>query len=169
MRGAWILAAGLATLIAGVRALNSQVIPQPGPPYPIGCAYNTSPPTLTNQQAGWVQCDSTGKIIVSTTGGSVTTTPSAVTTTEVAVAPTATVFSALLVTSTTRKGCLIQNTGTTLGYVYFGATASATTANSFQVAAAQAISCATQTGAVLTDNIAGTCASSTCAFIVGSQ
>lgn len=107
--------------------------------------------------------------IVSGTGATVTTAPTALTTTETAVAPTATTFSSLLAASATRKGCLVQNTGTTLGYVYFGATGSATTANAFQVAVGSAISCATQTGGVLTDNVAGTCASSTCAFIVGSQ
>ena len=101
--------------------------------------------------------------------GTTTSTPTALTSTEVAVAPTATVFSSLLAASSTRKGCLIQNTGTTLGYVYFGATGSATTSNTFQVTAGNAISCATQTGGVVTENVAGTCASSTCAFVVGSQ
>jgi hypothetical protein len=48
-------------------APNAQVIPQPGPPVPIGCAYNTTPPTLTNGQAGWVQCDANGQLL--TTGG----------------------------------------------------------------------------------------------------
>lgn len=47
----------------------AQVIPQPGPPMLMGCAYNTSPPTLTNGQAGWVQCDSAGSVITSGGGG----------------------------------------------------------------------------------------------------
>lgn len=33
------------------------------------CVYNTSPPTLTNGQVGFAQCDSTGKIITSGGGG----------------------------------------------------------------------------------------------------
>lgn len=48
---------------------GAQVVPQPGPPQAIACAYNTSPPTLTSGQAGWVQCDSAGKIITSGGGG----------------------------------------------------------------------------------------------------
>lgn len=90
------------------------------------------------------------------------------TTTMATVAPTATVFSALLAPNAARKGCLIQNVGATLGYVYFGATGSATTSNSFQVAAGQSISC-NSGPIVLTDNVAGTCASSTCGFIISSQ
>lgn len=162
MKRAWVLA-GLA-LLAGTYALHSQQMLPPIQQSGMGCAYNTSPPTLTNGQAGWVQCDSLGRIIAGAASG-----PTALTTTEAAAAPTATTFASLLASSATRKGCLVQNTGTTLGYVYFGATASATTANAFQVAAGNAISCASQTGGVLTDNIAGTCASGTCAFIVGSQ
>ena len=45
----------------------AQVIQSPGVTG-IGCAYNTVPPTLTNGQAGWVQCSSTGGLVVS--GGS---------------------------------------------------------------------------------------------------
>lgn len=56
----------LATLLIGGLAY-AQVVPQPGPPTPIACAYNTSPVTLTNGQAGWVQCAA---------NGSITTTPS---------------------------------------------------------------------------------------------
>src|SRR5678816_1067367 len=45
----------------------AQVLPQPGPPVPIACAYNTTPPTLTDGQAGWVQCTSGGKLDVNAT------------------------------------------------------------------------------------------------------
>lgn len=38
----------------------AQVLPQPGPPTPQACAFNTTPVTLTDGQAGWVQCDSAG-------------------------------------------------------------------------------------------------------------
>lgn len=47
--------------------LKSQVVPQPGPPTPIACAYNSSPVTLTNGQAGWVQCNATGSLLAATT------------------------------------------------------------------------------------------------------
>lgn len=83
-------------------------------------------------------------------------------------APTTPTFSSILAASSTRKGCLVQNTGTTTGYIYFGATGSATTSNSFQLSAGQSISC--QSGNItLTDNIAATCASGTCAFVISSQ
>lgn len=35
----------------------------------INCAYNTTPPTLTNGQMGRIQCDSAGNLIISPTGG----------------------------------------------------------------------------------------------------
>lgn len=65
--------AGSAALACGVWAglSMSQVVPSPGPPTGIACAYNTSPTTLTDKQAGWVQCDSSGKVIVSGLTGSV--------------------------------------------------------------------------------------------------
>lgn len=69
MNRAWILGAGVAALVAGVYALNAQVVPQPGPPVAIACAFNTVPPTLTTGQAGWVQCDNAGKLITSGGGG----------------------------------------------------------------------------------------------------
>lgn len=83
-------------------------------------------------------------------------------------APTAATFSSILALSTTRKGCLIQNNSGTTGYVYFGTTGSATTGNSFQVSPGQTISC-NSGPIVLTDNIAATCASGTCAFVISSQ
>lgn len=59
------------TLLLFVAALgysHAQVVPQPGPPTPIACAYNTAPVTLTTGQAGWVQCDSSGALITSSGG-----------------------------------------------------------------------------------------------------
>lgn len=74
--------AGTAALACGVWAglSISQVVPSPGPPTGIACAYNTSPPTLTDKQAGWVQCDSSGKVIVSGLTGSVSNASSGVAT-----------------------------------------------------------------------------------------
>lgn len=96
--------------------------------------------------------------------------PLPVTTTMATAAPTTPTFSSILAASSTRKACLVQNTGTTLAYVYFGATGSASTSNSFQVAAnGGTISCNTPGGPVLTDNVAATCSSGTCAFIIASQ
>lgn len=98
-----------------------------------------------------------------------TTSPSGVTTTMATAAPTATMFSSILAASTTRKGCLVQNTGSTTGYVYFGATGSATTGNSFLLQPNSTVNCTTYAGSVLTDNVAATCASGTCAFVISSQ
>ena len=82
------------------------------------------------------------------------------------VTPTNT-FATALASSATRKGCLLQNTGTHVQYVYFGVLGSATTTNSFQVNAGQTISCASGP-IVLTDavNIAGTAGD---AYVVTSQ
>lgn len=59
-----IVVAGIALLGLGGFAFSQRVIPS-GPPNGIACAYNTSPPTVTNGQAVWVQCDSSGKLITS--------------------------------------------------------------------------------------------------------
>lgn len=62
-----LIAIGLLTLAASAHA---QVVPQPGPPTNIACAYNTTPVTLTNGQAGWIQCDANGNLLIA---GTVTT------------------------------------------------------------------------------------------------
>lgn len=104
----------------------------------------------------------------------ITPVPNGVTTTSTTAAPTAGTFFSILAASASRKSCTIQNTGTTLGYVYFGANASATTGNSFQLPPSTATStftasCATQNGLVLQDNVSATCASGTCSFVIGAQ
>lgn len=63
------IGSAIVALVAWAGLSQSQVIPQPGPPVPIGGAYNTSPPTLTNGQAGWVQVDSLGRILVNVASG----------------------------------------------------------------------------------------------------
>lgn len=56
-----LVTAGLLAVIL-FTPLTAQVIPQPGPPMPIGCAYNVTPVTLSDAQAGWAQCDSSGNL-----------------------------------------------------------------------------------------------------------
>jgi hypothetical protein len=106
-------------------------------------------------------------------GGSNTGTPGiplGVTTTATTAAPTAGAFSSILAASSTRKGCLVQNTGATLGYVYFGANGGATTANALQVSAnGGSISCNNPNGTVLQDNVSATCVSGTCTFVIEAQ
>ena len=67
-----------------------------------------------------------------------------------------------------RNGCNIQNTGTHTEYVYFGAIASATTSNAYQLSPGQPISCATYSGGVLQDavSITGTAGDG---YVVTSQ
>lgn len=61
--------AAVAVLVFGYAVYSvAQVVPQPGPPTPIACAYNSSPVTLTSGQAGWAQCTSSGALVVSTGG-----------------------------------------------------------------------------------------------------
>ena len=105
-----------------------------------------------------------------TPGNPTTITPFGVTTTPTTAAPTAGAFSSVLAASSSRKGCFIQNTGTTLGYVYFGANSSATTANALQISANGGnVSCNNPNGTVLQDNVSATCSSGTCAFIIEAQ
>ena len=81
---------------------------------------------------------------------------------------TSTFQSALAVQSGGRHGCLIQNTGTHTEYVYFGAIASATTSNAFQISPGQTISCASVYGVIAQDavNITGTAGDG---YVVTSQ
>ena len=65
LRTAFIIAGGL--VLGGIGLLGAQVVPQPGPPTPIACAFNTSPVVLSDGQAGWVQCTNDGKIQVNAT------------------------------------------------------------------------------------------------------
>lgn len=45
------------------------VLPPEGRPAGVACAFNTTPPTVTTGQVVWLQCDSTGHLVVS--GGAV--------------------------------------------------------------------------------------------------
>lgn len=57
---------GLVALLGLGWVVQSQVVPSPGPPTAIACAFNTSPVTIPSGSAGWVQCDDQGQ--VKTTG-----------------------------------------------------------------------------------------------------
>lgn len=94
--------------------------------------------------------------------------PQPVATSPVSFVPTAGVFSSAIAASATRKSCLVQNVGTTLGYVYFGLNVNAAFSNSFQIAPYGAVSCA-DSAAVEQGNVSATCASGTCAFVVKSE
>lgn len=57
------LLAGCILFISLVVAKTQQV-PSLGPPTGIACAYNATPQVITSGQAGWVQCDVGGNIVV---------------------------------------------------------------------------------------------------------
>ena len=79
-------------------------------------------------------------------------------------------FQSVLAANGNRKGCTIQNptTASEVLYVYFGPNASATTANSFSLAAGAAVSCAIS-GIILDDNVSVTGATTGHAFTVKYQ
>lgn len=62
-------------------------------------------------------------------------------------------FQSLQAQTTVRKGCLIENNGTHLMYVFWGPVASATTSNSFILAAGLSVSCAVGGTSTLTDQV----------------
>lgn len=68
---------------------------------------------------------------------------------------TAGTFQSVLAANLARHGCTIQNTSADTEYVYFGANASATTANALQLPPGAAITCSSN-GVVLTDNVSMT-------------
>ena len=48
-------------------AFAQTVLPPNGPPMSIACAYNSALPTLATGNVGWIQCDSSGRLLVSGT------------------------------------------------------------------------------------------------------
>lgn len=64
-----LCAALFGLLLASAAQAQSVTMPPPAGTVAILCVYNTSPPTLITTNVGFVQCDSTGKLIVSGGGG----------------------------------------------------------------------------------------------------
>jgi hypothetical protein len=108
--------------------------------------------------AGTYQC--------SGSSGQGTTTAATTTTVNSTVSVTNT-FQAALAASATRKGCLLQNTGAHVQYIYFGTLGSATTSNSFQINAGQTISC--NAGPVVLTDAVGITGTAGDGYIVTSQ
>lgn len=131
--------------------------------------------TLTVTSPATMSQDATGKLCTSAVTSVAVT---GVTTTEAAgTITTHAVFQQALASNASRKGCTIQNTSTDVEYVFFGATVSATTANSFALGAASvtggqggSINCSIGGLQVATDNIAITSkANDGATFVVSSQ
>jgi hypothetical protein len=81
-------------------------------------------------------------------------------------------FQVALAADPTRKACAITNRGTHTEYVYFGATGSATIANSIPIAPGQQITCSMSGNLVVSPdivNITTDPAYSGDAFVVNSQ
>ena len=80
-------------------------------------------------------------------------------------------FQSIMAADANRTGCIIQNTSTHIMYVYFGATASATTSNSFQVPAGGFMYCGAGGNSVvaLTDNVAITTSTTSDTFVFAFQ
>jgi len=86
-----------------------------------------------------------------------------------ATSATAGTFTVALAASGTRKGCSIQNTSSTVEYLFLGTTASATTANSFQVAAGGTFNCASPAGTIAQDAVNIAAPGASAAYILAAQ
>jgi len=80
----------IAALIAASFTVHAQQIAPPNGPTGIACAYNSSPPTITSGNWAIAQCDSSGKLITSGSGGTLTW-PGSAAVTNYGTAPTGTV------------------------------------------------------------------------------
>jgi len=131
-----LLGAGLAasTLLFDLIPAQAQVVLPPlVGPNGIACAYNTVLPTLTNLNAGWVQCDSAGRLLIDTAGSGSTVTIAGATPATPTVSTTGAVTSLVLKASPTSSPGGVsyfhaENATTTNGYciLYNGTTAPST-------------------------------------------
>lgn len=64
------LALAAFALVALAASAGAQTIPPGTNPVPAGGAFNSSPPTITSGQAGWLQIDSTGNLRTTVTPSS---------------------------------------------------------------------------------------------------
>jgi hypothetical protein len=82
---------------------------------------------------------------------------------------TANAYQSALAASSTRNGCLIQNTSVNTLLVFLGAPGSATSGTSFQIAAGGTFSCRSPGGLVATDQISVTSSVQGSTFVVAAQ
>lgn len=102
-------------------------------------------------------------------GGSAPAPLTAASTTAAGTVTTGGTYQSALAASTTRKGCLLIDTGTAPLAVFLGAPGSATAATSIPIAAGGSLNCATAGGIVLSDQISLTSATTGAAYLVISQ
>lgn len=129
----------------------------------VDCQYQATRPTLPNQQFIILQCDSSGRLLLSPQ------TPVTVPSTNLSgtVASTG-VFQSIQVANTSRNGCLIVNTSSAEEWVFFGPIASATEATAVPLYADQSVNCSTGSGGVLSDQVSIT-GTATSTFIANFQ
>lgn len=103
------LTLGAAGAFAGLAA--AQLIPQPGPPIVLGCAFNTSPPTVATGNAVWLQCDNSGQVKIT---GTVTATSSpsvGITPTDRTITSASGASQQIMAANAARHSMLFVNTG----------------------------------------------------------
>lgn len=161
-----LLASVVILAVAGTLAWAQQFsMPPPAGVIVMGCTYQSSGQSITTGNAGFVQCNSGGQLIVGLSGS----TPQGATTTTAggSIAVTNT-FQQALAANANRRSCLLQNKGSNTMYVYFGAIGSATTPLGLELSNKASVSCASFSGIVATDavNVTGTSGD---LFVVTSQ
>lgn len=145
---------------------NAEVVANCGTPNE---TYNVGQHMPQTQNQSGLNCSSA--TVTGLTAKGVTTTESAGTVT------THATFQSALAANAARNGCTLMNTSTDIEYVFFGATGSATTSNSFALGAAPvaggeggSINCAVGGLSVATDNVAITSKTNDGAtFVVSTQ
>ena len=132
---------------------------------PVVTGYLTTSGCPAGQTSCFVQFGPGGASSVTTSPVAATSTPHSGTITAGGT------FQVAIASSSTRLGCTIQNpvTATETLFVFFGANGSATTSNSIGLAPGAAVSCTTQTGAVLTDSVDVDAATTGHAYVGFSQ
>lgn len=127
-------ALALITILLAVTFAPAQsVAPPNNNPQGIVCAYNTALPTLSPGTAGWVQCDSAGRLIVSssTTGGGIATIYSG--------QQTATASAAALPSQALANGIVVTAKIANTGTIYIGPSG-VTSSTGYPLVAGQSIS-----------------------------
>lgn len=161
----FLLGFAIAVVLAVVAGAQQVSMPPPAGTFAVLCAFNSGVQSITSGNVGFAQCDSEGRLIVGTSSSSPQGATTTVTAGTIAVTNT---FQAALAASTTRKGCLLQNKGSNVMYVYFGVIGSATTPLGIELSNRSSITCGTYGNIVATDavNVTGTAGDQ---FVVTNQ
>lgn len=107
------LALAAFALVALAASAGAQTIPPGTNPVPAGGAFNSSPPTITSGQAGWLQIDSTGNLrVTGTVTATVTpTNPLGITPTDRTITSATGASQTMMAANAARHSLTISNTG----------------------------------------------------------